>query len=179
NYEAKYILVTFYYYFESDMNSAEIYARQLAGKFPDNPVFERWSGRIAVRKSEWTFADSVFKDVLNKAAKNYEGYNTPMVKREANYYIASYLNNQGKLDEALTYFKKCIDESKKIDSDEESGFQINATLYSGTILETKGNYNKAKKYYERVLDMREFKDSHDKAEDYLARIDKIESQQRK
>jgi tetratricopeptide (TPR) repeat protein len=179
SYEAKYILVTFYYYFESDMNSAEIYARQLAGKFPDNPVFERWSGRIAVRKSEWTFADSVFKDVLNKAAKNYEGYNTSMVKREANYYVASYLKNQGKLDEALAYFKKCIDESKKIDSDEESGFQINATLYSGTILETKGNYNEAKKYYERVLDMREFKDSHDKAEDYLARIDKIESQQRK
>jgi hypothetical protein len=43
----------------------------------------------------------------------------------------------------------------------------------------KGNYNEAKKYYERVLDMREFKDSHDKAEDYLARIDKIEKPKRK
>ena len=179
SFEAKYILVTFYYYFENDMNSAQIYARQLASKFPDNPVFERWSGRIAVRKSEWTYADSVFKDVLNKAVKNYEGYNTPMVKREANYYVAAYLKNQGKLDDALPYFKKCIEESKKIDNDEESGFQINATLYCGTILETKGNYNDAKKYYERVLDMREFKDSHDKAEDYLARIDKIENQKRK
>jgi tetratricopeptide (TPR) repeat protein len=179
SHEAKYILVTFFYYFENDMQSAEIYAKQLVSSFLDNPVFERWRGRIAVRKGEWALADSVFKDVLNKAAKSYEGYNTPMVRREANYYIGSYLKNQGKLDDAFTYFKKCIEDSKKIDEDKESGFQINATLYSGTILETKGNYYEAKKYYERVLDMREFKDSHDQAENYLARIDKIETQGRK
>jgi tetratricopeptide (TPR) repeat protein len=177
--EAKYILVTFYYYFENDMNTAWYYANQLADIFPDNPVFERWCGRIAVRQNQWTLADSVFKDVLNKAAKNYEGYNTPMVRREANYYIGSYLKNQGKLDDAFAYYKKCIEDSKKIDEDEESGFQINATLYSGTIMEAKGNYYEAKKYYEHVLDMREFKDSHDLAESYIARVEKEENQKRK
>ena len=179
SHEAKYILVTFYYYFEDDLQQAEIYAKQLFASFPYNPVFERWRGRIAVRKGEWTLADSVFKDVLNKSVKNFDGYNTAKVRREANYYVGSYLKNQGKFDDALPYFKKCIEDSKKIDDDRESGFQINATLYTGNILETKGIYTEAKKYYEAVLDMREFKDSHNQAETYLARIDKIEKQKNK
>jgi tetratricopeptide (TPR) repeat protein len=179
SFEAKYILITFFYYFENDMQSAEFYSRQLVSSFPDNPVFERWRGRIAVRKGEWTLADSVFKDIINKAAKNYVGYNTPMVRRESNYYIGAYLKNQGEFDASLPYFKKCIEDSKKIDEDKESGFQINATLYTGTIMESKGKYKEAKKYYEDVLDMREFKDSHQQAETYLARINKIETQGRK
>ncbi len=175
-YEARYILITFFYYFEKDMNSAETYTKQLVDSFPDNPIFERWRGRIAARNSEWTVVDSIFKDVLNKADKNLEGYNTPMVRREANYYVGNILKNDGELTEAFTYFKKCIEESKKIDSEKESGFRINATLYSGTILESKGKYSEAKKYYNVVLDMREFNNSHTLAETYLARVEKLEKQ---
>ena len=40
-YEARYILVTFYYYFENDMDAAGIYAQQLIESFPNNPIFER------------------------------------------------------------------------------------------------------------------------------------------
>jgi tetratricopeptide (TPR) repeat protein len=175
-YEARYILVTFYYYFENDMNSAELYTRQLVDSFPDNPVFERWRGRIAARKAEWDIADSIFRNVLKKAEKKLEGYNTPMVRREANYYIGNNLKNKGDYTEAFSYYKKCIEDSKKIDEDKASGFRINATLYSGTIMEAKGKFNEAKKYYNAVLDMREFNNSHKLAETYLARIDKLEKQ---
>lgn len=174
--EAKYILVTFYYYFENDMNSAELYARQLNDLFPDNPVFERWRGRIAVRKAEWTISDSIFKNVLRKAEKNFEGYNTPMVRREANYYIGQNLKNNGDIAGAFSYYKKCIDDSKLIDGKKESGFRINATLYSGNIMETWGKYDEAKKYYNAVLRMREFNNSHALAETYLTRIKELEKQ---
>jgi len=167
-YEARYILVTFFYYFENDMNSAKIYAQQLVESFPNNPVFERWRGRIAAREKETALVDSIFKDVLTKADKNFEGYNTPMIRREANYYLGYNLKNDGDLNSALQYFKKCIDESKKIDEEgEESGFQINATLYSGTIFQTWGNNKEAKKYYEKVLDLRDFRNSHKNANSYL------------
>lgn len=173
-YEARYILVTFFYYFENDMDSAEIYAQQLIESFPNNPIFERWRGRIAVRKNESVFADSIFNNVLTKADKNYEGYNTPMVKREANYYLGNSLKNNGDLNSALQYFKKCIEDSKKIDEEgEESGFQINATLYAGTIFQTWKNFKEAKKYYDKVLDMRDFRGSHENAEAYLDAISKM------
>jgi tetratricopeptide (TPR) repeat protein len=175
-YEARYILVTFYYYFENDMNSAELFTRQLVDSFPDNPVFERWRGRIAARKSEWTVVESIFKSVLKKSEKNLEGYNTPMVRREANYYIGQNLKNNGDIAGAFSYYKKCIDDSKRIDGKKASGFRINATLYSGTIMETWGKYNEAKKYYNAVLDMREFNNSHKLAETYLDRIKNVEKQ---
>jgi tetratricopeptide (TPR) repeat protein len=173
-YEARYILVTFFYYFENDMNSAELYAQQLIESFPNNPVFERWRGRIAARKNETEVADSIFKDVLIKADKNYEGYNTPMVRREANYYLGYNLKNDGDLNTALQYFKKCIEESKKIEEEgEESGFRINATLYSGTIFQTWKNFKEAKKYYDKVLDMRDFRDSHKNAQAYIDTMSKM------
>jgi tetratricopeptide (TPR) repeat protein len=173
-YEARYILVTFFYYFENDMNSAEFYAQQLIESFPNNPVFERWRGRIAARKNEIATADSIFKDVLVKADKNYEGYNTPMVRREANYYLGYNLKNDGDLNTALQYFKKCIEESKKIEEEgEESGFRINATLYAGTIFQTWKNFTEAKKYYDKVLDMRDFRDSHKNAQAYLDAMNKM------
>jgi len=175
-YEARYILVTFFYYFENDLNSAELYARQLYDLFPDNPVFERWRGRIATRKSEWTVVDSIFKNVLKKAGKNLEGYNTPMVRREANYYIGQNLKNSGDIAGAFSYYKKSIDDSKLIDDKKESGFRINATLYSGNIMETWGKYDEAKKYYNAVLKMREFNNSHKLAETYLDRIKNVEKQ---
>jgi tetratricopeptide (TPR) repeat protein len=172
-YEARYILVTFYFYFENDMNSAELYADQLVKSFPNNPVFERWRGRIAARGNEIVVTDSIFKNVLSKADKNYEGYNTPMVRREANYYLGFNLKSNGDLNSALQYFKKCIEESKKIDEDgEESGFRINATIYAGNIFQTWGNDTEAKKYYDKVLDMRDFRGSHKTAESFLESMKK-------
>jgi len=175
-YEARYILMTFYYYFENDMNSSELYTKKLVESFPDNPVFERWRGRIAARKAEWNIADKLFRSVLKKADKNLEGYNTPMVRREANYYIGQNLKNNGDIAGAFSYYKKCIDDSKIIDGNKASGFRINATLYSGTIMETWKKYDEAKKYYKAVLDMREFQNSHKLAETYLDRIKNLEKQ---
>jgi tetratricopeptide (TPR) repeat protein len=173
-YEARYILVTFFYYFENDMNSSEFYAQQLIESFPNNPVFERWCGRIAARKNETATADSIFKDILVKADKYYEGYNTPMVRRESNYYLGYNLKSSGDLNSSLQYFKKCIEESKKIDEEgEESGFQINATLYAGTIFQTWKNFKEAKKYYDKVLDMRDFRDSHKNAQTYIDTMSKM------
>jgi len=92
-----------------------------------------------------------------------------MIRREANYYLGFNLKNSGELNSALQYFKKCIEEGKKIEEEgEESGFRINATLYAGTIFQTWGNKTEAKKYYNKVLEMREFRGSHQSAESYLA-----------
>jgi tetratricopeptide (TPR) repeat protein len=177
--EARYFLMTLYSNYEKDNVSAGFYSDQLNKSFPDNSVFERWKGRIAVKRGEWRVADSVFKKILNKADLNVTGYNNSKVKREAFYYIAYKFNNQGEYDSAFVYFKKCIDDSKKVDIDEESGFLVNATLYSGVIKDVQGDYEKAKEYYEEVLDMREYANSHTLAELYLDKIEKRNNQSQK
>jgi tetratricopeptide (TPR) repeat protein len=170
--EARYFLMNLYYQFEKDWDSAQHYAEMLTRSFPNNPVFEGWRGRIAVKKSDWAMADSVFKNVLDKAEKKITGYDLPKVRREATYYIGNNYKIKAQLDSALIYFNKCINYSNKIPSDEESGFLINSTLYIGTIKEMNGEYNEAIKYYNDVLEMRDFGNSHSLAQSYLDRLDK-------
>lgn len=170
--EARYFLMNLYYQFEKDWESAQHYAELLTRSFPNNPIFEGWRGRIAVKKSDWAMADSVFKNVLDKAEKKLTGYDMPKIRREATYYIGNNYKIKAQLDSALIYFKKCIQYSNKIPADEESGFLINSTLYIGKIKEMKGEYNEAIKYYNDVLEMREFSNSHSLAQSYLDRLDK-------
>ncbi len=170
-YEARYFLMTLYYRYENNAIVADDYAKLLSDDFPDNPVFEKWRGRIAVRRGDYFLADSVFKDVLNKSDKKYFGYSASNTVREATYYIAYNFKNNGQLDSAKTYFNKCISESRKIDEEgEESGFQVNAVLYLAQIADVQNNKGEAIKLYENLLEMRDFGNSHSNAENSLKNL---------
>jgi tetratricopeptide (TPR) repeat protein len=170
-YESRYFLMTLYYRLEKDFDAAEEYSEILRDDFPNNPVFERWRGRIALKKGDVTLADSIFKSVLWKSSKLKTGYNTLAAKREANYYIGNNYRKNGKFDSAYVYLERCMKYSLKLDKDRESGFLINSTLYIGMIKEMGEEYYAAKMYYEKVLDFREFGNSHGLAESYLERIE--------
>lgn len=165
-YEAQYFLMTLNYSFERNDKECFKYAKMLSGKFPDNPRFQSFLGRINVRMNDLPNAVEIFRDVLNKADSNLTGYNDK-VKREAHYYIGLNYMRFDSLDLALQHFKECEQISRKVDDDEESGFLINAVLYLGEIYDLKGERNRAIQNYEEVLDFREFGNSHDRAEEYL------------
>ncbi|MBT8380614.1 MAG: DUF3808 domain-containing protein [Ignavibacteria bacterium] len=167
--EATYFLMSLYSNYEKDNEKAQYYSDKLVKAFPNNPIFERWRGRIAVKRSNWTEADSIFRIVLKKGEKNLPGYTTIKVKREAVYYIAYQYKNNNNYKEAIKYFEQCINYSEKIDEG-ESGFLVNSTLYIGTLYEGMAKYEKAVEYFEDVLDMREYANSHTLAELHLNRI---------
>ncbi|HRQ53257.1 MAG TPA: tetratricopeptide repeat protein [Ignavibacteriaceae bacterium] len=170
-YEARYFLMTLYYRYENDATAADDYAKMLSDDFPDNPVFEKWRGRIAVRRGDYFLADSVFKDVLQKSDVRYFGYSAANTVREAAYYVAYNFKNNGQLDSAKTFFNKCISESKKIDEEgEESGFQVNAVLYLAQIAEILNQKDEAKTLYESLLEMRDYGNSHATAENSLKNL---------
>ena len=167
-YEARYFLMTLYYRYENNASMADEYAKLLSDDFPDNPVFEKWRGRIAVRRGDNLLADSIFTDVLTKADKNYPGYKTSASIREATYYLGNNLKNSGQLDSAKSYFEKCITESKKIDEEgEESGFQVNAYLFLAQMSESLGKKDEAVRLYKKLLDIRDYGNSHSIAESNL------------
>jgi tetratricopeptide (TPR) repeat protein len=168
--EATYFLMSLYSNYEKDNEKAQYYSDKLVKSFPNNPIFERWRGRIAVKRSDWTVADSIFRSVLKKGEKNLPGYTTLKVKREAVYYIAYQYKNNSEYESALNNFKMCIDYCYKLDENKESGFLINSTLYIGTLYEALAEYEKAVEYFEAVLDMREYANSHTLAELHLKRI---------
>lgn len=166
-YEARYFLMTLYYTYENNPYKAEEFANMLVGDFPNNPIFEKWLGRISIKRGDYYSGSKIFTSVMSKAQKNLPGYNTQKTKREASYYIGLQYRNIGQLDSAKYFFQMCADLSKVIDTKEESGFWINAYLYLGMINDQLGNRAKAIEYYEKILDMREYLNSHDLAEKYL------------
>lgn len=159
-YEAQYFLMTLYFRYESDPFSADEFAKMLLDEFPDNPVFQRWRGRIAVRRGDWQLADSLFRDVIHKAEGDLPGYNIPSSLREAAYYVGYRARDLGKVDVAKPMFEKCFELSRQIDKKQESGFQVNALVYLAMIEEQQGRPESAISMYERVLKMREYGNSH-------------------
>lgn len=165
-YEAQYFLMTLNYSYEKNNNESYRYAKMLNDQFPNNPRFHSFLGRLNIRMNDYPTAIGIFEDLLLKAENNYYGYNDK-IKREAHYYIGVNYKREDSLDSALKHFNICKQISRKIDEDEESGFLINTILYLGEIYDLIGERKKAKKYYEEVLDFREYGNSHERAENYL------------
>ncbi len=169
-YEARYFLMTIYYRYESNPWQAEEFAKLLVEDFPDNPTFQRWLGRIYVRQGKMQLADSLFKDVLKKADNNFYGYNFPVSLREANYYVGYNYKLNNEPDSAKIYLSRCVEISQQIDREEESGFLINSILYLAQISETKNLFEEAISYYEKLLQMRDWGNSHSLAKNSLKRL---------
>jgi len=84
--EAQFFLMNLYYQFEDDNKNALVYAEPLHEKFPDNPIFQKYVGRIFVKMGNYNKASVYFKDIKQKAEQNYAGYND-LLLREASYYL--------------------------------------------------------------------------------------------
>lgn len=170
-YEAQYFLMTLYFNYEKNFEEAYKYADKLSSLFPKNPSFQRWLGRIYARLGDWKNADSVFSNYLQKADSNFYGFNFPFGLRESNYYVAVHLKNEQLLDSSKYHFQKCIEISNEIDKNEDSGFKINSTIYLAQISEEKKDIKSSINYYRKVLEMRNWNNSHQLAEVNIRRLE--------
>lgn len=167
--ESIYFLAMSYYNFENNYKKAFQYINILTEMYPDNPKFKSLKGRIWIKLNNYKQSSLIFKDIFNKCKSGLEGFNTNSL-REASYYVGAQFERVGQLDSAKFYFEICESASKEMDEDEESGFLINAALYIAKIDKQLGNISAAVKRYEEVLDYREYKGSHEKAEEALEKL---------
>lgn len=165
-YEAQYFLMTLYYQFEDNPYEAELWAKMLNEQFPNNPTFERWRGRIAVRRGDSYESFRIFGSVLNKVKSGFTGYNKK-AEREANYYLGLHYKNSNAPDSAKKYFQVCEELCYQLEGKSETGFLINTVLYLGMMYDATGEREKAVEYYNRLLKMREYGASRTFAKDYL------------
>lgn len=166
--ESKYFLLTLFYHYENDLYEAKKYAEELHTRYPYNPIFHRYLGRIHIRWGDYPGAAEIFQEVYKRCEEGRAGYNKNAL-REASYYIAMNYRFSEKYDSALFYFHKCLDISKEIDlKGEESGFQSYAALNLGMIYDLIGRRDEAIKIYEYVLSIKDWSDAHKSAKRYLS-----------
>ena len=163
--ESKYFLMMLFYKYEDDNQTGLNYAKQLHKEFPNNPTFHKYYARLLRKVSQITKATEQFRIMHNRCDSLMFGYNDKL-KRESSYYVADDYWRKADWDDAIKYFKECSDLSYSFDQ-EDDGFNVVSLLQLGRIYDILGEREKAKKYYEEVLDLDEYKNSHEKAERYL------------
>lgn len=166
NIESTYFLMQIYYQFEKDYPKALALAQNLHSRFPNNMLFHKYLGRCYVVLGNWEDAKKVFGEIAARCKRNQRGYG-PLVEREAEYYLGMYDLNIGAHESALKHFLRCDELSRTLDKDGPSGFMVLANLKMGNAYDALAQRNLALTQYHKVLKMREFKDSHAQAEQYI------------
>lgn len=170
--ESQFFLMNLYYQFENEYDKSLIYTQTLHNRFPDNPIFHKYMGRIYIKKGNYTTASKYFLEIKDKCEKKLLGYND-LLLREATYYLGVNYLSKNKIDLARDCFEKSTEISTVIDekSGEESGFQVNGYLYLGKIANRSGDKKAAERYFLKVLEMKDYSNSHKKVKRYLANLE--------
>lgn len=165
--EAKYVLAYLNLVYEKNYLEAEIYSKMLNEEFPENPIFEKYLYNSYNGLGKWDMALSGWKKILTKIDSNITGYTTLNLKREANYYAALSLLRLNRFNESGNYIKVAEETTKILDKEDEYAFTSFIYLISGMYNDFEGNRATAENYYQKVLDMPNFQNSHSEAEKFL------------
>jgi tetratricopeptide (TPR) repeat protein len=164
--EASYFLLQIYYFYEKDYAKALDLAQRLNARFPNNMLFHRYVGRCYVAVGRWGPAQAVFAEIASRVRRLMRGYGSG-VEREAEYYLGMAEMLRRRDDAALEHFYRCDELSRNVDRSEASGFMAMANLKIGMIYDLQAKRDLAIVQYRKVLDMKDYKDAHAQAEQFL------------
>jgi tetratricopeptide (TPR) repeat protein len=166
--EAMYFLLQTYFTYEKQYVRALEIARDLHTKYPKNPLFHRMYGRCYVSLGYWAEAFQIFSEVEERFRNHQVGYDV-YDGREAYYYIGRHYFLAGKLNEALQNLYRCDELSRQIDKNGASGFMSMANLTIGMIYDLQKKRGSALAQYQKVLDMKEYENTHKEALRYMSK----------
>jgi len=164
--ESRSFLQKLSFQFEENMDESRKWGKILLNDFPNNPYFQKYYGLTFVKENNYSEAVKTFRDIYIKAKRGMPGYNKRF-EREATYYLGMDFKLKEKTDSAAVYFEKSEKLSRELDKENESGFLINTVFYLGMLYDQMGKRDKAIKYYNETLQLRDRNDSHKLAEQYL------------
>lgn len=162
--EAAYFLLQIYYLFEQDYSKSIYYATWLRERHPDNAFFHTFEGRVYARWGQWARSEGIFKEVLERQRKKRPGYNQASGE-QALYYLARARMIQGDYQQGLAHLQQLsrLTTTRKKDT----YFHVWGTFRQGMAYDALGRRDEAVKRYRQVLDMKDWADVHERAEQYL------------
>ncbi len=162
--EAAYFLLQIYYVFENDRAKSLHYSTWLREQHPQNSFFHTFHGRALARWGEWTEAEQVFADVLQRHRKGQIGYNEASAE-QALYYLGRIAMMSDDYNRALVHFQELDRVAARTDDD--TYFKVLGRLRQGMTYDASGRRADAERMYRTVLSMKDWAGAHARAEQYL------------
>jgi tetratricopeptide (TPR) repeat protein len=164
--EANFVLCYVNLIYEKNYYESEKYAEKINKLYPQNPIAEKYLGRIYVGLYLWNESIGVWKDILGKIDSNQAGYNNKYLKRESSYYLGLSYMRINNLDEAFKNYEQSELLSNELDKDSDTPYRVFSALGMGMISDIRGNHSQAVKYYDMVLGMKDIESSHETAKQF-------------
>ncbi|MBK8382050.1 MAG: tetratricopeptide repeat protein [Ignavibacteria bacterium] len=106
----------------------------------------------------------MWKSIIEKTDSSKPGYSSVFLKRESNYYTALCFLKLNRIIEAEPYVEKALEITQKIDTENDDAYTSYIYLISGMLNDVKGNKSTAVNFYDKVLSMKNYQNSHQEAE---------------
>ncbi len=168
--EAQMLLMQIYYQFEDDPERTVEIADSLLAKYPENIFAAKYRGRALVRLGRRWAMEQQWRQILRWCIDGHYGCDSYLV-REATYYVGYALLLRGEYAMAIKYLRKSLEFSKVIDAEEPSGFWVETALKLGDAYARMGEKEVAREWYQHVLELPEFRASHQRAERRLKKLE--------
>jgi len=171
--EAKFFLMKIHSNNGDDLNEALKISRDLALKYPDNAYFQRYYARLLFVNGQFSMAERVSLDILEKLDKKMPGYEV-ISGRYASYILAYINQNKYKdYEKAKAYYRNSIMYAE-MTGERDSGYFINSYLNLARISKQEKDLSTAKRYYTVVYKASEKKsDSYKEAKEFLKKNRKV------
>ncbi|RNI30872.1 tol-pal system protein YbgF [Rufibacter immobilis] len=171
--EAKFFLMKIYANDAKNGAAAMSLAQYLASTYPDNPYFQRFYARMAFTEGNFSIAELLSTQILDKIDRKVFGYEA-ISGRYASFFLG-YINQYRNRDyaKAKGYYQQCISFAEQ-SGEQESGYYISSFVNLARISDKEKNIRQAKQYYETVLKLTEAKSANGKeAKAYLKKNRKV------
>ena len=149
--EAQYFLMRIYYNEENREDIAYPTAQYLGVTFPDNPYFQRMHARLSFSQGKWLETEKISQDILYKLNIGMPGYEA-ISGRYASFFLGHinkyYYHDKQK---AKVYFEKARSFAEQSDAT-EMNYYLFATAELARIANEEKDFDKAKQYYQVILD---------------------------
>lgn len=162
--EAAWLLAQLHYLFEGDRAGSLEQLRWLRARYPDNPLFHAFEGRVHVRWHDCDRARAVYGGVLDRVAAGTAGY-TPAQEIEAHYQLGRCAVETGRFRAAPPHLVEV--ERLTAGDRPDSPYRTLAKLRLGMAADGLGDRSAAVRHYRAALALPDASEAHERARRYL------------
>ncbi len=151
--------------------------KDLTDAYPQNPTFIMWQVSLAIRLRKLDLALRLV-DIYNDRIKNGTPYYPKHKMRIVNFRYGVIYYKIGDYEKALKYLGEAIKPLKEPLESNLERYKVYSLLQAGYCFKNLKRFEKAKGMFNLVLTHEEYRGSHDIAQNYLKRLEKLASKKK-